>query len=86
MKKIVILSFIVFSFLFIGCADKQVVYKTKLVCTEQLLIPRVHADIRIHPNDVEVAKAFSESIDSAYGFYEGQVEVNNKLCKGVDDE
>ena len=69
-------------FLFSGCAEK-IVFKDKLVCTEQLTVPRVQADIRIHKNDLEIAKAFKESNDSAFGFYEKQVEQNNLLCKDM---
>jgi len=88
MKMIVILQFLVFSFLFVGCAQKQVIIKKELVCIEQLLIPRVSADIRIYPADIEVAIAYKESTNSAFGFYENQVKTNNKLCEkiGVENE
>jgi len=74
---------ILLTLLFSGCAEK-VVFKDKLVCVEQLLIPRVKADIRIHKDDIEVAKAYKESSSSAFSFYEKQVENNNKLCKEAE--
>jgi len=70
---------ILLAFLFSGCYEK-VVFQDKLICTEQLLIPRVAADIRIHKDDLYVARSYKESLDSAFHFYEEQVIENNKLC------
>ena len=86
MKNIAILLFISFSFVFTACADKQVIFKDRLVCNKQLTVPRVEADIRIHKDDLEVARAYKESKDSAFGFYEKQVETNNKTCDELANE
>lgn len=82
MKSLVMISLI---FLFSGCAEK-IVFKDKLVCVEQLTVPRATAEIRVYKDDIEIAKAYKESNDSAFGFYENQVEKNNELCKGLSHE
>lgn len=77
MKKILILTTLLF--LFSGCGTK-IVYKDRLVCTQQLTIPKPKAEIRVYKDDVEVAKSYSESISSGFTFYENQVNRNNELC------
>lgn len=77
MKKILIPTFLLL--IFSGCGTK-IVYQDRLVCTKQLLIPKPSAQLRVHKDDVEVAKALKESIDSGFSFYENQVNRNNELC------
>jgi uncharacterized protein YcfL len=84
MKKILILSFLLFSL--IGCTQKQVVFKDRLICNDQVTVQRINADIRINKADKEVAIKYKESVDSAFEHYENQVEVNNEMCKGLEDE
>ena len=40
--------------------------------------------IRVYKDDVEVAKAYKESIDSSFTFYENQVDRNNKFCEEIE--
>ena len=86
MKKAILLS-LLFSFAFIGCASKkepQVIFKEKIVCVEQQTISKpVPTQMRIHKDDVPVAMAFKQTIDSSFEFYENQVNRNNQFCKGV---
>jgi hypothetical protein len=85
MKTVILLS-LVFSFIFVGCADKepQIVFKDKFVCVEQQTIPRVEeTQIRVYDEDVNIALAYKESINSGFSFYEGQVDRSNKLCNTV---
>lgn len=87
MKTVILLSFL-FSFIFVGCADKepQIVFKDKLVCVEQQTTPRVEeTQIRVHNDDVNIALAYKESINSGFSFYESQVDRNNKLCIQIED-
>lgn len=85
MKKEILLS-LLFSFAFIGCSQKeQIVFKDKLVCNEQQKIERIELiQIRVHNDDLEVAKAYKISMDSSLEFYEKQVDRNNEFCKGVN--
>lgn len=85
MKKAILLS-LAFSFIFIGCTQKepQTIFKDKLVCVEQQKVERTQPiQIRVHNDDLEVAKAYKESIDSGLGFYEYQVDRNNKFCEEI---
>lgn len=85
MKK-AILALLSFSFFFIGCAEKepQTVFKDKLVCVEQQKIDkREPVQIRVHNDDLEVAKAYKESIDSSFNYYENQVDRNNQFCNEI---
>lgn len=81
MKKAILLS-LLFSFTFWGCSQKQqIVFKDKLVCMEQQKIERIGpTQIRVYNDDLEVAKAYKNSIDSGLQFYENQVNRNNKFC------
>lgn len=81
MKKTILLS-LLFSFIFIGCSQKQqIVFQDKLVCIEQQKIERIEpTQIRVYNDDLEVAKAYKNSIDSSLQFYESQVDRNNKFC------
>ena len=85
MKKAIFLS-LLFSILFIGCSRKEapIVFQDKLVCIEQQKIERLEpVQIRVHNDDLEVAKAYKISMDSSLEFYEKQVDRNNEFCKGV---
>lgn len=85
MKKAIFLS-LLFSILFIGCYQKEapIVFQDKLVCIEQQKIERLEpVQIRVHNDDLEVAKAYKISMDSSLEFYEKQVDRNNEFCKGV---
>lgn len=83
MKKAISLL-LIFSFIFSGCSQKEapIVFQDKLVCTEQQKLERIEpVKIRIHIDDVEVAKAYKIAIDTNLDFYEKQVDRNNILCK-----
>lgn len=85
MKTVILLSFL-FSFIFVGCAEKEptIVFKDKFVCVEQQTIPRVQeTQIRVHNDDVNVALEYKAAIDSGFEFYEGQVDRNNKFCESI---
>ena len=86
--KTVILALLLFSFIFVGCAEKEptIVFKDKFVCIEQQTIPRVEeTQIRVHNEDVNVALEYKAAIDMGFSFYEGQVDRNNKLCEQIRD-
>ena len=86
--KIVILLSLLFSFIFSGCVEKeqQIVFKDKFVCVEQQKISRVEeTQIRVFKDDVNVALEYKAAIDMGFGFYEGQVDRNNKLCSTVKE-
>ncbi len=88
MKKAILLS-LLFSFIFVGCAEKeqQIVFKDKLVCVEQQKIERVEpTQIRVHKDDVAVAVAYKTAIDSFFEFYEKQVDRNNKFCEEIENK
>ena len=85
MKKAILLS-LLFSFIFIGCSQKEpkIIFQDKLVCVEQQKIERLEpTQIRVHKDDVDVAVAYKTAIDSNIEFYEKQVDRNNEFCKGV---
>ena len=83
MKKAILLS-LLFSFIFIGCTEKQIVFQDKIVCIEQQKVERVQpTQMRVHKDDVDVAVAYKTAIDSNIEFYEKQVDRNNDFCKGV---
>lgn len=87
MKTVILLSFL-FSFIFVGCAEKelQIVFKDKFVCIEQQTIARVQeTQIRVFKDDVQVALEYKSAIDSGFSFYESQVDRNNKLCRQIED-
>ena len=86
MKKAILLS-LLFSFIFVGCSQKesQIVFKDKLVCVDQQKIERPQStQMRVYKDDVDVAVAYKTAIDSSLSFYEKQVDRNNELCKGVN--
>lgn len=86
MKTVILLSFL-FSFIFSGCVEKeqQIVFKDKFVCVEQQKIDRVEeTQIRVYKDDVGVALGYKAAIDMGFGFYEGQVDRNNKLCEQIN--
>ena len=86
MKKAILLS-LLFSFIFVGCSQKesQIVFKDKLVCVDQQKIERPQStQMRVYKDDVDVAVAYKIAIDSSLSFYEKQVDRNNELCKGVN--
>lgn len=86
MKKAILLS-LLFSFIFVGCTQKeqQVVFKDKLVCINQQKVERPQSTkIRVHDDDADIAIAYSTAIDSSLSFYEKQVNRNNEFCKGVN--
>lgn len=86
MKKAILLS-LLFSFVFIGCSQKEapVIFQDKLVCTEQQKLERIEPiQIRVHNDDVNVAAAYKTAIDSNIEFYEKQVDRNNKLCEELN--
>ena len=85
MKKAILLL-LLFSFIFIGCSQKEpkIIFQDKLVCIEQQKIERLEpTQIRVHKDDVDVAVAYKTSIESGFNFYEKQVDRNNLFCKGV---
>ena len=85
MKKAILLS-LLFSFIFIGCSQKEpkIIFQDKLVCVEQQKIERLGpTQMRVHKNDFDVAVAYKTAIDSNIEFYEKQVDRNNEFCKGV---
>ena len=85
MKKAILLS-LLFSFIFIGCTQKepQIIFKEKIVCVEQQKVDRVQpVQMRVHKEDIEVAVSYKAAIDSNIEFYEKQVDRNNSFCKGV---
>ena len=85
MKKAILLS-LLFSFIFIGCSQKEpkIIFQDKLVCVEQQKIERLGpTQMRVHKNDFDVAVAYKTAIDSNIEFYEKQVDRNNTFCKEV---
>ena len=87
MKTVFFLS-LLFSFIFSGCVEKeqQIVFKDKLVCVEQQKIDRVEeTQIRVYKDDVNIALAYKDNINSSFELYENQVDRNNKLCKELED-
>ena len=85
MKTVIFLS-LAFSFIFSGCVEKeqQIVFKDKFVCVEQQKIDRVEeTQIRVYKDDVSVALEYKAAIDIGFGFYEGQVDRNNRLCEQI---
>uniref|UniRef100_UPI0040489B34 hypothetical protein n=1 Tax=Aliarcobacter sp. TaxID=2321116 RepID=UPI0040489B34 len=86
MKKTILLS-LLFSFVFIGCSNKepQIIFKEKLICIEQEKIQKnENIKIRVHNDDIAIAKAFKDSLMIAFDFYETQVDRNNKMCEEID--
>ena len=86
MKTVTLLS-LLFSFIFIGCSQKEpkIIFQDKLVCIEQQKIERLEpTQIRVHKDDVDVAVAYKTSIESGFNFYEKQVDRNNKLCEELN--
>lgn len=84
--KTVILASLLFSFFFLGCAEKEptIVFKDRFVCVELQTIPRVQeTQIRVRNDDVQVALEYKAAIDMGFSFYESQVDRNNKLCEKV---
>lgn len=87
MKKAILLS-LLFSFILVGCAEKeqQIVFKDKPVCVEQQKVERVQpVQMRVYKDDVDVAVAYKTAIDSNITFYENQVDRNNTFCKEVSN-
>lgn len=82
MKKAILLS-LLFSFTFWGCSQKQqIVFQDKLVCNEQEKLDKKEpVQIRVHNDDLIVAKEYKEDIDKSLQFYENQVDRNNLFCK-----
>ncbi len=86
MKK-AILALLSFSIFFVGCSQKEpkTIFEDKLVCTEQQKLDKKEpVKIRVHNDDLIVAKAYKEDMDSSLQFYEKQVDRNNELCKEVN--
>lgn len=87
MKK-AILVLLLFSFAFIGCSQKEptIVFKDKLVCIEQQKLDKKEPiQIRVHNDDLIVAKEYKEDIDKSLQFYEKQVDRNNNFCKQLTE-
>lgn len=86
MKTVILLS-LVFSFFLIGCSSKEntkIVFEDRYLCIEQKKIQRVkNAQIRVHNDDVNIAVAHKVAMDSAFEYYENQVDRNNKFCEEV---
>lgn len=81
-----ILALLSFSIFFVGCSQKEppIVFQDKLVCVEQQKLDKKEpVKIRVHNDDLIVAKAYKEDMDSSLQFYEKQVDRNNELCKEV---
>ena len=86
MKWLMMITMSLLTFSLTGCTPK-IVYKDKLVCTEQMTVERPKIALRVHKADVELAKEFAETNNQAFEFYESQVTRNNELCKeGSDDK
>lgn len=86
MKKAILLS-LIFSFFFVGCTQKElsIVFQDKLVCIEQKKLDKKElVQIRVHNDDLIVARAYKNDIDLSLQFYENQVDRNNEFCKGVN--
>lgn len=85
MKKAILLS-LLFSCVFIGCSQKeQIVFQDKIVCIEQKKLDKKEpVQIRVHDDDLIVARAYKNDMDSSLEFYEKQVDRNNEFCKGVN--
>lgn len=70
---------------FSGCSQKepQVVIKKELVCVTQYKTERPNANIKILNEDwnIEIAKAYKDSLNEVFDFYEDQVDRNNRMCK-----
>lgn len=76
------LSLILMSILllvFSGCSQRVIVEK-EIVCVEQYLIPQPKVNLRVHKDDVEIAKTYVEANNQGYEYYEEQVKRNNNLC------
>lgn len=88
MKKIKILAMMILCLsLFNACSSKkEIIFKDRLVCSEQLIIEKPKADLRVKKADFKVAKAFKEALDSSFSFYENQVNQNNKLCEEIKND
>ena len=87
MKKAILLS-LAFSFIFVGCAEKepQIVFQDKPVCVEQQKIERPQpTQIRVYKDDVDVAVAYKTAIYGSLDFYEKQVDRNNNFCKEIEN-
>ncbi len=86
MKKAILVS-LLFSFAFVGCSQKeQIVFKDKWVCNEQEKLDKKEpVQIRVHNDDLIVAKEYKEDIDKSLQFYEKQVDRNNTFCKEVSN-
>ena len=85
MKKAILLS-LLFSFAFVGCSKKEppIVFQDKLVCAEQKKLDKKEPiQIRVHNDDLIVARAYKNDMDSSLKFYEKQVDRNNTFCKEV---
>ena len=86
MKKAILLS-LLFSFAFVGCSKKEppIVFQDKLVCVEQKKLDKKEPiQIRVHNDDLIVARAYKNDMDSSLEFYEKQVDRNNKLCEELN--
>ena len=86
MKKAILLS-LLFSFAFVGCSKKEppIVFQDKLVCAEQKKLDKKEPiQIRVHNDDLIVARAYKNDMDSSLEFYEKQVDRNNKLCEELN--
>lgn len=86
MKKIVntflILLILVLSS---GCAEKQIIFKEKLVCFEQQVFPlEIKQTVDIYESDKTYLNAIFEDIEEVLTDYKDQVDANNKLCKKND--
>ena len=72
-----ILLFLSFS----GCSPKIVIQKELYCFSQETLEPLQEVQIRIHKDDLEVAKLYKEEIENRFDFYTNQVQRNNNLCK-----
>lgn len=68
---------------FSGCTTKYVT-KYEYICTQQVGIDRPSAALRVKKSDEQVALAFKDALNSAFEFYEFQVEQNNRLCEELN--
>ena len=83
-KSVLSLVLLSFSFLFVGCSNKepQIVFKPKVECFEfEKYIFSEQVDIEVPEYVLELAKAKSEELNRGIAFYESQIDRFNSWCK-----
>lgn len=88
-KSVLSLVLLVFSFLFVGCTQKepQIVFQPKAICFKlEKYTFSEPVDIDAPEYILELAKARSEELKGGIAFYESQIDRNNKLCSEVKNK